>query len=507
MTRRTTHRTTLAAALIAMSAFGVPRPARAREPTPIEVFSKHYRDRDPRIRLKAVTQLEEYRGADAVKALLRALRDEDEGVRGRAAKLLGSGRDREDEIAALLKYGLGKQPPHVRNEAARALSRAGGRAVYALRIALDDRQGSVRRVAALALGRAGDHEMSGALHERLRDPDRLVRAAACEAIGELQGEGAAGMAAAVLRGDGASEPKVAAAEILGRYPAPPLVEHLRYGAMDQSWSVRVASAAALGATRVDLDSARAAAPVLVRALALEQRRRVKSAFAEALKELTGIDFGPAPDRWTAWLKEAGETFEPPPLRKSPRRRAAEGSTQSHLLDLPIDSEHICFVLDNSHSMSDPLRFGGKTTKRAALLVAFETTVNRLPAGSYMNLIPFGTEPMPYKESLFPASRQARRAAVKYLAKRRPDGRTNLYDSLELAFADVRADTIVVVTDGAPSEGKRKTRTAILAGVAVLNRYKLARVHTVEVGAKNTSPRWRGFMRQLAEATGGHYLAR
>ena len=464
-------------------------------------------DRDPRIRLKAVTQLEGHRGADSVKALLRALRDDDERVRGRAAKLLGSGLDQEDEVAALLRVGLGKQPADVRREAARALARSGRRAVPALRIALGDGQGSVRRIAALALGRAGDHDSSGPLHERLRDRDRLVRAAACEAIGALKGDDAVGMAAAVLRGDASSEPKVAAAEILGRHPSPPMVEHLRYGAMDQAWSVRVASAAALGATRVDLDSARAAAPVLVRALEREDRRRVRAAFADALKELTGIDFGPAPDRWTAWLKEAGETFEPPPIRKTPRRAATEGTTQSDLLDLPIDSEHVCFVLDNSHSMSDPLRFGGKTTKRDALLTAFETTVNRLPRPSYMNLIPFGTEPMPYKETLFPATPQARRAAVKFLGKRRPDGRTNLYDSLELAFADPHADTIVVVTDGAPSEGKRRTRTAILAGVAVLNRYRLARVHTVEVGAKNTSPRWRGFMRQLAEATGGHYLAR
>jgi hypothetical protein len=69
------------------------------------------------------------------------------------------------------------------------------------------------------------------------------------------------------------------------------------------------------------------------------------------------------------------------------------------------------------------------------------------------------------------------------------------------------DTLVLVTDGAPSEGKRKTRKAILAGVALLNRYRFVRIHTVEVGAANTSSRWRGFLRDLAEATGGHYLAR
>ncbi len=51
------------------------------------------------------------------------------------------------------------------------------------------------------------------------------------------------------------------------------------------------------------------------------------------------------------------------------------------------------------------------------------------------------------------------------------------------------------------------RRPILAAVEELNRFKLARIHTVEVGAKNTGARWRGFMRQLAELTGGYYLER
>jgi hypothetical protein len=41
----------------------------------------------------------------------------------------------------------------------------------------------------------------------------------------------------------------------------------------------------------------------------------------------------------------------------------------------------------------------------------------------------------------------------------------------------------------------------------MNRYRLVRVHTVEIGARNTSPRWRGFLADIAAATGGHYLER
>ena len=66
---------------------------------------------------------------------------------------------------------------------------------------------------------------------------------------------------------------------------------------------------------------------------------------------------------------------------------------------------------------------------------------------------------------------------------------------------------MLVTDGAPTEGRRRSRTDILAGIRELNRYRLARIHAIEIGAKNTSPRWRGFMKEIADATGGHHLER
>jgi Mg-chelatase subunit ChlD len=244
----------------------------------------------------------------------------------------------------------------------------------------------------------------------------------------------------------------------------------------------------------------------VRAVAAEDRQRVRGALADALFALTGIDFGPEPDRWKAWFAEAGATFEPPARR--PQRSAPDSrSTQGHLLDLALESEHVAFVLDGSHSMNDPIRFGAQTTKREALLKSLDAVFARLPKDAHVNLIPFGTEPHPYKPALFAATSPAKEAALRFIGKLAPDGRTNIYDSLEIALGDPGADTIVLVTDGAPTEGKRRTRAAILAGVRQLNRYRLARIHAVEVGAQNTSPRWRGFMKEIADATGGTYLQR
>ena len=41
----------------------------------------------------------------------------------------------------------------------------------------------------------------------------------------------------------------------------------------------------------------------------------------------------------------------------------------------------------------------------------------------------------------------------------------------------------------------------------MNRYRLARIHTIEIGAANTGARWKGFLMDIADATGGRHLSR
>ena len=480
--------------------------AGAAEPEAIEVFRRFYKEKNPDLRLKAVSQLSGARGAPVVEALLTAISDDDREVRERAAGGLAEPRDGADEIAALVRVGLGRQPPEIRTQAAHALASAGRRALRELRAALDDAQPEVRRIAALSVANLGERDAASKLSELLTAKEALVRAAAIEALGILLGDDATGSATGVLLGDGAPEPRIAAAEILGKYPRPATASHLGDALFAESWSLRVAAARALAQFRVEIVTARAAAAPLVRALAKEPRDRVRIEFANALFALTGIDFGPEPDRWKAWYAEAGATFEPP-VRTLRRGGADPHATGSHLLDLPLESDHVCFVLDYSHSMTDPVRFGVESTKQQELQKALVVVIGRLPPQARFNLIPFGSEPHPYKPALFAATAAARAAALRFMDKTAPDGRTNIFDSLELALGDPDADTIVLLTDGAPTEGRRRTRTAILAGLRQVNRYRLARIHTVEVGAQNTSPRWKGFMKEIADATGGSYLQR
>jgi HEAT repeat protein len=484
----------------------LPASVHAVEPTALEVFRRFYKEKNPELRLKAVSQLAGARGRGVIEALLTALCDEDREVRERSAGILAEPRDSPDEIAELVRVGLGKQPPEVRTLAAHALATVGAKAMPQLRATLDDPQPEVRRVAALSVANLGDREAAPKLSALLTAKEPLVRAAACEGLGILLGEDAVGAASAVLLGERSPEPRIAATEVIGRWPRVGAAEELGRSLADESWSVRVAAARALSGFHVGADCARAAAGPLVRAVQSEKRARVRIELAEALFDLTGIDFGPEPDRWKAWYAEAGQTFEPP-VRRPKRRDPDAGATHGHLLDLPLESEHVSFVLDYSHSMTDPIRFGVQTTKREELVKSLDVVFCKLPAEGRFNLIPFGTEPHPYKPALLTATSAAKQTAMHFMERLVPDGRTNIFDSVEIALSDPDADTIVLLTDGAPTEGKRRTRTAIVAGVRQLNRYRLARIHTVEVGAQNTSPRWKGFLKEIADATGGTYLAR
>ncbi len=501
--RRTTS---VGVLLLAVLLPGAATASEAAEPTPLEVFRAHCDDRDPKVRRKAVGQLRGERGPDVVAALVDALADDDDRVRGVAADLLRRDDLDRSEIERLGEAVSRQRRPAVRRAIVRALGASAERATPELVAALDDRDAAVRECAARELSHGDPAAAAAPLHQTLTDTTDGVRAEAIHSLGCLLDDAAVGAAAAVLRGDRADRPRVAAAGVLQAHPAPEGTEHLLVVLRDRSWTVRMACAAALGRQVSPLSSARAAARALVRSIQDESRVRVREEMATSLFLLTGIDFGPAPDRWKAWHAEAGDTFRPP---DRPPRRAelVPGGTRADLLDLPTASDHVTFVLDGSHSMNDAIRFGVDTRKRDLLVAAFERALARMPEPSWVNLIPFGTEPDAYKSALVRATPQARRAAVRFLDKRLPDGRTNIYDSLVLAFADPGVDTIVLVTDGAPSEGARTTRTGILEGLADLNRFRLVRVHTVEIGAANTSKRWRGFLRQIADATGGHYLAR
>jgi hypothetical protein len=108
------------------------------------------------------------------------------------------------------------------------------------------------------------------------------------------------------------------------------------------------------------------------------------------------------------------------------------------------------------------------------------------------------------------SAQSVQEAVQYVGALHQGGGTNIHGALEKAFADPEADAIYFLTDGMPTDGKKKDNAQILQDVAAWTAQRKAVVNTIAflMGSfsSDNKPKSRELMLQLAKATGGVYRA-
>ena len=124
-------------------------------------------------------------GSLAVEPLLRVLNDRDDSIRRRAAKALGEVRDPR-AIPALMAL-LHDDYYSIRREAAAALVAIGAPAMGPTISALGDRDGDVRKRAADVLSEIGDARAVEALRGIFSDEDWYVQRAAEEAVEKIRG--------------------------------------------------------------------------------------------------------------------------------------------------------------------------------------------------------------------------------------------------------------------------------------------------------------------------------
>jgi hypothetical protein len=97
----------------------------------------------------------------------------------------------------------------------------------------------------------------------------------------------------------------------------------------------------------------------------------------------------------------------------------------------------------------------------------------------------------------------RRAEVAaWLGRRKPGGWTAFYDAVAAGLADPTLDTLVVLSDGAPTAGSFFTKTDVLAEIRRLNRRRRARIDVISVGTDGVGVRWRDLLERIAAESGG-----
>ena len=165
------------------------------------------------------------------------------------------------------------------------------------------------------------------------------------------------------------------------------------------------------------------------------------------------------------------------------------------------SKRLAFLIDLSGSIW--IEREGRGTRKQVVDVELARALEGLPADAAFNLIPFTGEPLPWSDRLVPATRSNVRRAVRWFEECRESGTGNVWDALMLALADPELDTAVVLTDGAPTGGRRFHLDLLPALFAERNATRKVTVDVLLVGAaRKLQERWDA----LARASGGRMLA-
>jgi len=176
-------------------------------------------------------------------------------------------------------------------------------------------------------------------------------------------------------------------------------------------------------------------------------------------------------------------------------------------------QEVLFVVDTSGSMD--ARF---TTNQGESLTRLQFVArelqnvlkNQQTPSSRFNIIAFSSGVRPWKPAMVTASAANVEEALKYVSSLKADGGTNIYGSLEQAYADKEADAVYFLTDGVPSEGKVQDVKAILQQVTAWNASRAMPIYSIAflMGTFNgdNKPQSRALMSDLATITKGVYRA-
>lgn len=220
---------------------------------------------------------------------------------------------------------------------------------------------------------------------------------------------------------------------------------------------------------------------------------------KALIETTGKWFDDIADfrKWWSYSKHQGKrvvTGSTEELMKTAERKQKVPT----FFGSEIKSERVVFVIDVSGSME-----GARLDKCKKQLIQ---CISALRPGSSFTLASYSSQVKIWNKDLQPANRQNKDKAVQFVERLVAKGNTRTLEGIKRAFETSGADTIVLLSDGAPTgtkkNGERWTEDEILAETSGINKVKQWRIHTFGFGAAGQA--LVKFMKDLAEKNDGKF---
>lgn len=283
-----------------------------------------------------------------------------------------------------------------------------------------------------------------------------------------------------------------------------------YGALlhDEDWQLRAVAIDALGRL-----GGTAAIDLLVHRTPLETGHLLTE-MCSRLEILTGQKLGKTPAAWLDWWEKNQGSYQDGPVVLS-RPITAKGDGRMEYWGIRVDSLRVVFVIDVSGSMAaalDDYEDLHPPPGKARIDLArrqLKAAIGSLTSDAMFNLIAYNDIVLRWEERLQPAREEVKKRAFEWLDQLQAAAATNVFDALEAAFTasssstrdryyDSVGDTILFLSDGAPTAGRTTDCEEILAQVREWNRTRKIAIHCFGIGKQLN----RDFMKRLAEQNGG-----
>lgn len=215
-------------------------------------------------------------------------------------------------------------------------------------------------------------------------------------------------------------------------------------------------------------------------------------------------------RKEAWIAESSGTDssqDENPDAKSPEDKGKTRVVRYH--GVPLDSKRLVFLADVSGGMSRTVdgQFDGEGPRRIDVSRnELLRVLGQLPGDALVQVVHFGSRSEAALPRVQPLARSIRVLTDKIRKQQVPSGRGaargNLYGPLRRAVLEAGTDTVMLLTEGAPTEGKVQNGDRLRWHVRRWNRWGQARIHVLSVGRIRGENR--AFLEGLAKDGAGRF---
>jgi HEAT repeat protein len=358
-----------------------------------------------------------------------------------------------------------------------------------LRHALSAKNGDeVVRQAARALGMLKYADAVPQLVPLCQDKNDYVRANAIEALARIDQARVVALTTAIAK-DKSGGVRCA---LLGA--APELcgddTEALCTAALhDPDWRPRMQAVENLGhiKTKTSVDALIAA---------LRDGRPVVAARAEReLQELTGQPIKQR-EMWEKWWADNRAAFAFPEKRGVAKH---EGGTVAYN-GVPVDSDHVAFLIDKSVQMRATLQSKGMPKEEAAQQELQQVLV-KLSDKITFNVFDYDIEVRAFAKKAVPLTPKSRERALAFAGEKSDGKEKDIWQALVTVVDDPTLDTAYLLSSGEPDTGLYVHWNRVTRHLADLNRFHKVTVHAI---AYTDSEWFRDQLLKIAEVTGGEF---